>query len=754
MSTTDELLEEMLEDAEEYATPVTDDDLQFWINEHLRVISIPKNGVVAGVEGDKNVNKIKFGMNRYYHGFDMSTFSGRILYSNAKGNKNYYNITDMQASGSAITFSWLVDADAVQYMGKTAFVVYLFKIQGSELRQKFYSTLATLKVLEGMEVDSAVPVEKQTDIIERMKEEISAYAEEVKKSLPADYTAMTEQVSSLKEDLKNLNIGIDDDGITPQKISSEVSSLPDGNLLTPDVLDISNLTNVGNAITRAIFKIPYSDENSGKNIRINAKYVYWRYNSIDVTEHKVEEENGNGYVDITLANSSMYKSTWIIFDCSQDVTRTYALYVEDWIEVYCNRKKLEWLDTGLPCAKFENVCGAEIVKNALLNAGYGTITKNNYTTNAVTQYIEAKAGDAFYTYFNPMAKGGTYNNLVLAMYDASKKFIGQLMSILGNSSVAAGWYKLVVPYSDCNYVRITTYAEKAIVFKCNSDYDFDGNENKISSMKGFEFDASIIAQNQINEAPLKRFEGKSMIVAGDSITEENDTNGNFPWCNYVAQYFGMNLTNAGKSGSGLYKLGDSGRGLYYRLLNREGEWAKGTYYDYIILHGFMNDGTGKNSNQGYISYNGVTTWDALPVGSQDDVAGDCSVYGMLRACFNMLVEYYPLSSIGFVCSTPRGQTITAVRDDPEGTNSSVCHGHGWFERYIKAYKYVCEEYNVPFLDLYHNSILRVDNEINYKQYFDNWENEISSFGGVVHPNALAHEKAIANPIFQWMKTYL
>lgn len=201
MSTTDELLEEMLEDAEEYATPVTDDDLQFWIDEHLRVISIPKNGVVAGVEGDKNVNKIKFGMNRYYHGFDMSTFSGRILYSNAKGNKNYYNITDMQASGSAITFSWLVDADAVQYMGKTAFVVYLFKIQGSELRQKFYSTLATLKVLEGLEVDSAVPVEKQTDIIERMKEEISAYTEEVKKSLPADYTAMTEQVSSLKEDL-------------------------------------------------------------------------------------------------------------------------------------------------------------------------------------------------------------------------------------------------------------------------------------------------------------------------------------------------------------------------------------------------------------------------------------------------------------------------------------------------------------------------------------------------------------------------
>lgn len=83
MSTTDELLEEMLEDVEEYATPVADDDLQFWIDEHLRVISIEKRRSGRS-RGDKNVNKIKFGMNRYYHCFDMSTFSGRILYSNAK----------------------------------------------------------------------------------------------------------------------------------------------------------------------------------------------------------------------------------------------------------------------------------------------------------------------------------------------------------------------------------------------------------------------------------------------------------------------------------------------------------------------------------------------------------------------------------------------------------------------------------------------------------------------------------------------
>lgn len=256
MSITDELLEEMLEDVEEYETPVTDDDLQFWIDEHLRVISIPKNGVVAGVEGDKNVNKIKFGMNRYYHGFDMSTFSGRILYSNAKGNKNYYNITDMQASGSAITFSWLVDADAVQYIGKTAFVVYLFKIQGSELRQKFYSTLATLKVLEGMEVDSAVPVEKQTDIIERMKEEISAYAEEVKKSLPADYTAMTEQVSSLKEEMDAFQKKINDGELASMLADSSIEEkklAPDARLWNTQKLSIISNNYQNSAYTGDLF---------------------------------------------------------------------------------------------------------------------------------------------------------------------------------------------------------------------------------------------------------------------------------------------------------------------------------------------------------------------------------------------------------------------------------------------------------------------------------------------------------------------
>lgn len=376
MSTTDELLEEMLEDAEEYATPVTDDDLQFWIDEHLRVISIPKNGVVAGVEGDKNVNKIKFGMNRYYHGFDMSTFSGRILYSNAKGNKNYYNITDMQASGSAITFSWLVDADAVQYMGKTAFVVYLFKTQGSELRQKFYSTLATLKVLEGMEVDSAVPVEKQTDIIERMKEEISAYAEEVKKSLPADYTAMTEQVSSLKDALEYFK-----DDVTKAFNVTENLYNPHSFTNTKGIaLTIADGTEYADSTTVNAITTGYFDTNEGDVWR------FYRWNTAKDNIYELEvrvhwfDENGkyiSGAIitgDVTApinARRLRFTEKFTLLYPTLDVmvTKNYSFGVNGYVPYGITQLK----ETFLPREKVYE----QVHRNGTLHSGDSWVLENN-----------------------------------------------------------------------------------------------------------------------------------------------------------------------------------------------------------------------------------------------------------------------------------------------------------------------------------------------------------------------------------------
>lgn len=205
--TTDELFAEATEADYETAEPVTlaasdtEEEFQFRIDEHLRTIAIPEKGVVAGVEGDLNVNIARFTMTRYYHGRDLSKLNIRINYRNANGQVNYYTVSDATVSGDSIVFSWEFAADVTQYKGNVQFVVYLFSATNAVLKQRFFTTLGTLEVLEGLEVDSSIPVSEQTDILLHLKKDLSAYAEEVKKSLPADYTAMTEQVSSLKEDL-------------------------------------------------------------------------------------------------------------------------------------------------------------------------------------------------------------------------------------------------------------------------------------------------------------------------------------------------------------------------------------------------------------------------------------------------------------------------------------------------------------------------------------------------------------------------
>lgn len=209
--TTDELFAEATEADYETAEPVTlaasdtEEEFQFRIDEHLRTIAIPEKGVVAGVEGDLNVNIARFTMTRYYHGRDLSKLNIRINYRNANGQVNYYTVSDATASGDSIIFSWEFAADVTQYKGNVQFVVYLFSATNAVLKQRFFTTLGTLEVLEGLEVDSSIPVSEQTDILLHLKKDLSAYAEEVKKSLPADYTAMTEQVSSLKEDLVNFD---------------------------------------------------------------------------------------------------------------------------------------------------------------------------------------------------------------------------------------------------------------------------------------------------------------------------------------------------------------------------------------------------------------------------------------------------------------------------------------------------------------------------------------------------------------------
>lgn len=169
MATVDELL------AAE--TTESDDELSFLIDEHLRIITVPERGVVLGVEGDKDVNRVRFRMNRYYHGSDLSSFQIRINYQNADGEVNYFTVSEKTVDADTFSFVWVVAADAVMTKGTVLFVVNCFTTDSSDVVQKAYhTTLGAASVMEGLEVDVEGNQPQIVDFLSKLKNELTVHA--------------------------------------------------------------------------------------------------------------------------------------------------------------------------------------------------------------------------------------------------------------------------------------------------------------------------------------------------------------------------------------------------------------------------------------------------------------------------------------------------------------------------------------------------------------------------------------------------
>ena len=184
------------------------ENVDFVVDSYLRVISIPVRGVVLGVEGDKDVNRVTFRMSRTYKGVDMSQFQIRINYANANNELNYFKVTEITVSDDEIVFVWVVGADAVAYVGNVEFVVRFIKLSGSNIIQELNTTLATAKSLIGLSVDGEISPVQREDLLAHFYNEIDAYSEtkknEILYSIPEDYTALANEVDELKGDLGNI----------------------------------------------------------------------------------------------------------------------------------------------------------------------------------------------------------------------------------------------------------------------------------------------------------------------------------------------------------------------------------------------------------------------------------------------------------------------------------------------------------------------------------------------------------------------
>ena len=119
-----------------------------------RQITVPESQQLFGVESDANVEVKHIVIDgRHVDGTDLSTFTFRVNYQNANGDKGTYLVTDLKVNDDSLEFDWIIGRQTVAYKGTIAFIVCAYTTNSkSEIQDEWNSTLGKGTVLEGLEV--------------------------------------------------------------------------------------------------------------------------------------------------------------------------------------------------------------------------------------------------------------------------------------------------------------------------------------------------------------------------------------------------------------------------------------------------------------------------------------------------------------------------------------------------------------------------------------------------------------------------
>lgn len=159
---------------------IYDTDPHFAIDAITRVITNKSETKTCIVQGDHNSERFTFECPRMIDGHDMSTCNQvRIQYMNIdqvtrEKHVGAYEADDLQISPAGedtVIFSWLISANATQYVGPLSFVVRMVCCTGTTIDYAWHTAIhAGINVVEG--IDGGEPIKMQyADIMAEWKEE-------------------------------------------------------------------------------------------------------------------------------------------------------------------------------------------------------------------------------------------------------------------------------------------------------------------------------------------------------------------------------------------------------------------------------------------------------------------------------------------------------------------------------------------------------------------------------------------------------
>lgn len=167
------------------------------IDPDTREISIPSEYQLLGVESDEKAERIWFRCPKIVgDNIDLTELQLRVNYQNANSQKDQYIVTDMQAEGDNIIFSWLLSRKVTAYQGNVSFIVCAVRVSGETIQNEWNTTLAMSQVLQGLEVENPEITEEESDVIAQLLQVVTDTSEQAVSDVNA---AKVEAISAVTE---------------------------------------------------------------------------------------------------------------------------------------------------------------------------------------------------------------------------------------------------------------------------------------------------------------------------------------------------------------------------------------------------------------------------------------------------------------------------------------------------------------------------------------------------------------------------
>lgn len=172
------------------------------IDAEARTIDVPETEKIFGVENDGRAETKYFQAPRYVgNGIDLAACFLRVNFQNANGDRDAYLVNDLAISGENVLFSWELSKKVTQYKGTVQFVLCA-NLPGSTKVADWHTTLAQGTVLEGLEPDAAAVEAATADVIAQLLQLVTSQTAAVEAAGAAQVanvqTEGTAQVDAVK----------------------------------------------------------------------------------------------------------------------------------------------------------------------------------------------------------------------------------------------------------------------------------------------------------------------------------------------------------------------------------------------------------------------------------------------------------------------------------------------------------------------------------------------------------------------------